>query len=548
MKNHFQPTDDAVWGRLQHHRAGMAEFRLEQAFNKDPGRFDNMHLRAAGLCLDYSRNLVTVETISLLVEAAVAADVPARIDAMFRGDKVNPTEDRPALHTALRDFTANAPYHNEVSAAFSRMEELVDAINGGEWRGSSGKAITDVVNIGIGGSHLGPMMVADALAAPGAGRVRCHFVSNIDSTDIQAVLSGLDPRSTLFIVSSKSFTTLETLRNATTAREWLQSGSGMDTDLSRHFLAVSANPDRAGEFGIAPENVLPMWDWVGGRYSLWSAIGIAAALAMGMDRFNRLRQGAAAMDQHFREAALAENLPVLLALLDIWYVNYWDTASHAVLPYNHHLRYFPEFLQQLEMESNGKSAGLDNNLLDYATAPVLWGTVETNGQHSFHQLLHQGSRWIPVDFIVSLQPDVQGDEHHPYLYANCLAQAYALMTGRSRHAVTDELINNGVSANEAAIQAVHREMPGNRPSTTILMDEHSPETVGALIALYEHKVYVESLLWNINAFDQWGVELGKGISNQVYGKLTDGATQAEFDPSTEALIEFYRKANNTRTG
>jgi glucose-6-phosphate isomerase len=542
MKNIFKPTDSRVWEELAGHRNSLEGFRLVDQFKLHQHRFDSMHARAAGLILDYSKNLVTDETLVLLVKAAESIGLQDKIEALFRGDKLNITEQRPALHTALRDFTGTAPFTTEVVAVLSRMGELVKAISGGQWQGATGNRISDVVNIGIGGSHLGPMMVTDALTAYRQGQVRCHFVSNIDSTDILAVLQTLRAESTLFVVSSKSFSTLETLQNAAAARSWLQRGIGPDGDVAGHFLAVTASPDKAHEFGIPRENILPMWDWVGGRYSLWSAIGITAALSIGIDNFNRLRKGAAAMDSHFREAPFNSNLPVLLALLEIWYINYWGAESHAVLPYNHHLRYLPEFLQQLEMESNGKSVSLDHREVDYPTASVLWGTVETNGQHSFHQLLHQGTRLIPVDFIVALKPDSEGDTHHPYLFANCLAQANALMTGKSIDVIRQELMSEAVSDETLQQMLQHRQMPGNRPSNTILMETLGPETLGALIALYEHKVYVQSVIWNINPFDQWGVELGKVISNQVYDRLTDQNTEIQFDSSTEGLIDLYKKS------
>ncbi|NNE37652.1 MAG: glucose-6-phosphate isomerase, partial [Gammaproteobacteria bacterium] len=431
MNKTFKPSDSPIWDELAAHRLSMQDFRIARAFDEDPDRFNKMHTSAAGLTLDYSKNLVTGETISLLVKAAESLNLQEKIHALLRGDKVNVTEDRPALHTALRDFSSNAPFSAEVGDAFARMASIVDQVHSGQWTGSTGQGITDVVNIGIGGSHLGPMMVTDALKGFSQGRVNCHFVSNIDSTDLHSVLDTMAPETTLFIICSKSFTTLETLQNAKTARAWLEAKlPGAKLDTSKHFLAVSSKPDKAGDFGIPDSNVLPMWDWVGGRYSLWSAIGISIALSIGMENFNALRKGAQDMDHHFNSTSLDKNLPVLLALLDIWYVNYWGSQTQAVLPYCHRLRYFPEFLQQLAMESNGKSVDLDNNLVSYSTAPVTWGTVETNGQHSFHQLLHQGTGFVPVDFFAELNSG--GDDHHAHLLANCLAQSNALMNGKSQ--------------------------------------------------------------------------------------------------------------------
>ena len=544
MEKTFNPDGSGTWAMLANRRKQLDNTTLLELFEREPDRFLRMQASAAGLTLDYSKHLVNGETLDLLVEAAEGLDLKGRIEALFRGEHVNNTEDRPALHTALRDFSGGAPCSGEVGAVFTRMADLVRRIHAGEWLGCTEERITDVVNIGIGGSHLGPMMATRALAAYRAGGINCHFVSNIDSADLHGVLEQLRPETTLFIVASKTFTTLETLTNAGTARQWMAEVARDREGLARHFVAVSANPDRARAFGIDPANVLPMWDWVGGRYSLWSAIGLPIALGTGMETFNRLRGGAAAMDEHFRSAPFDRNLPVLQALLGFWYTNYWSAGSLAVLPYVHRLQYLPEFLQQLEMESNGKSARRGGRPVDYPTAPVIWGTVETNGQHSFHQLLHQGTRLIPVDFILALTPARDGDPHHPHLVANCLAQANALMTGRRLKEATWQLRDGGMPAQEAAAQAPHLAMPGNRPSSTIVMERLEPETLGALIALYEHKVFVQSVLWDINAFDQFGVELGKAIGRQVYARLTGSGVGEPLDAATEGLIGMYRKANN----
>lgn len=543
MNNTFKPTDSPIWDELANHRLLQQDFRLVEKFAEDPARFEKMHVSGANLILDYSKNLVTKETLTLLVKAAESLKLEDKIAAMTRGDKVNTTEDRPALHTALRDFSGKAPFAADIDAAFSKMKSIVEQVHSGQWMGCTGQRITDVVNIGIGGSHLGPMMVTDALKGFSTGAVECHFVSNIDNTDLHSVLDSVAPESTLFIICSKSFTTLESLQNAKTARAWLEAKLPEAKNATgKHFLAVSSKPEKAGEFGIPDTNVLPMWDWVGGRYSLWSAIGISIAMSVGMENFNHLRKGAQAMDTHFQSATLDRNLPVLLALLDIWYVNYWGSQSQAVLPYCHHLRYFPEFLQQLTMESNGKSVDMNNKPISYPTAPVTWGTVETNGQHSFHQLLHQGTGFTPVDFIAELNPS--DDEHHAHLLANCLAQSNALMNGKSHEDIKTELIDAGMTEQNAQVQAMHRQIPGNRPSNTIVFEKFTPEILGSLIALYEHRVFVQSVIWNINAFDQFGVELGKKISQQVYTKLVEDGTDVEFDVSTEGLIGLYKKAKN----
>ncbi len=536
-----------IFQQLVRHHEAVSRTSLVELFQQDPGRFDAMQAGAAGLLLDYSRNLISRETIDLFDRLAREMDLQGRIDALFNGEPVNVTEARPALHTALRDFAGRSPHSADIADMLEKMQSLAGRIRSGDWKGCTGRPVTDVVNIGIGGSHLGPMLVTDALAARPEGPVRCHFVSNLDSADLHSVLSGLMPERTLFIVASKSFTTQETLQNAKTARRWLGGIAADTANLDRHFLAVTAQPDRAVEFGIAAENILPMWDWVGGRYSLWSAIGLPIAIATDMENFTRLRCGAAEMDEHFRTADFRENLPALLAFLDIWYLNFHAVRSRAVLPYCHRLRYFPEFLQQLEMESNGKSVHIDGRPVDYQTAGVTWGTVETNGQHSFHQLLHQGTELIPVDFICTLKPEYENDPHHPQLYANCLAQARVLMTGRDSEDIHRQLVASGLPDEAAQQLARHQQMPGNRPSTMIVMEQLTAETLGALIALYEHKVYVQSVIWDINAFDQYGVEWGKIIGTRIFNRLQGKGTdlnlspEESFDPATEGLINLYRK-------
>lgn len=544
MKHDFKPNNSEVWQQLAIQQELLQKTSLVELFKRDPARFDAMHVRGAGLLLDYSKNLVTTDTVNLLINAADSIGLQDKIKALFKGEHVNTTEDRPALHTALRDISGASAHSAEVNTVFQHMAEIVQQVHSGSWQGSTDKPITDVVNIGIGGSHLGPMLATQALAGFSAGKVNCHFVSNIDSTDLSTVLTRLEPASTLFIIASKSFTTLETLQNASTARSWLMAGLHKQIDISRHFIAVTSRPGLAVGFGIAQDNILPMWDWVGGRYSLWSAIGLPVALSIGMQNFNRLRAGAAAMDQHFINTPLQQNLPVLLAMLGIWYINYWHTGSHAVLPYMHRLHSLPDFLQQLEMESNGKSVRIDGTAVDYATAAVIWGSEGTNGQHSFHQLLHQGTQIIPVDFILSLQPDMKDDEHHAHLVANCLAQANVLMTGRSQQEARAALIASGMIDPDANNLAAHQYMPGNRPSNMIILESLTPETLGALIALYEHKVFVQSVIWNINAFDQWGVETGKLISTRIYDKLVQDDSETTFDASTEAMIRLYREATN----
>ena len=516
--------DKEIHSLLSENQKRLERTTLTELFGRDPDRFSNMHAAGAGLILDYSRALADTDTLSLLLHVADDAELQKKIKALLEGAMVNNTEQRPALHTALRDFSGEAPMQDEVQAVLGKMDEVVHQLLSGEWKGSSGKVITDVVNLGIGGSDLGPKLVVDALRDYQTGDVAVHFVSNIDRSDLDRVLETLSPETTLFIVASKSFSTLETLENAKAAKAWLAEAVKDDAGYARHFLAVTGSVDKAVQFGVDPENIFPLWDWVGGRYSLWSAIGLPIALATGMENFHGLRWGATNMDQHFLNTPFSDNLPVLLALLETWYIQYWGAGSYAVLPYDHNLRYFPAFLQQLEMESNGKSVTVKGKPVKYATAPVIWGGVETNGQHSFHQFLHQGTGLVPVDFILSLSAN---DEcSHAWLVANCLAQANALMTGRDD-------------------KDPHKRMPGNRPSNLILLERLSPESLGALIALYEHKVYVMSVLWGINAFDQFGVELGKVVADRIYGRLIgEGEGEEwEFDSSTEALISLYKSAN-----
>ncbi|MEJ2760102.1 MAG: glucose-6-phosphate isomerase [Gammaproteobacteria bacterium] len=540
MPGPFKPNDAPVWPLLAKHRRAAQRFSLPRLFEQEPDRFERMHCSAAGLTLDYSRSLATAETVSLLLQAAEAVQLRDRIEALFGGGEVNPTEGRAALHTSLRDAGAGTPHRGEIEEVQRRIASFAVTLRAGGWIGATGRPVTDLVNLGIGGSDLGPRMVTAALHGDDPGRVRCHFVSNIDGADLAQVLAGLAPETTLFIISSKSFSTLETLQNAAAARQWLSGMAGREEDYARHLVAVTANPGRATEFGIPEDNIFPLWDWVGGRYSLWSAVGLPIVVAAGVDNFNELRAGAAAMDEHFRQAPFGENLPVLLGMLGIWYLNYWNATSYAVLPYLQRLRLFPDFLQQLEMESNGKSMRTDSRAVDYDTAPVVWGSVETNGQHSFHQLLHQGTRFVPVEFIAALEPGRGGDERHPWVLASCLGQARALMTGKTREEAREELLKEGKPEDEADRLAPHKAMPGNRPSNLILLERLDPRHLGALIALYEHKVYVQSVVWHTNAFDQYGVELGKVLGKRIHGALT-GGDAGDLDPATRGVIDLYKK-------
>ncbi len=513
---------------------------LSTLFREEPSRARRYTVGAAGLVLDYSKNLVDSEILQALFALAERAGLRDATAALFRGDEVNNTEHRPALHMLLRSPGNAGAREQEVHAALTRLEDFVAKVHTGRWKGYSDKAIRTVVNIGIGGSDLGPAMAAEALAPYHVRNFTCQFVSNVDPLHLEQTLAPLDPATTLFVIASKTFTTLETMQNANAARGWALTAGVPTTELGKHFVAVSANVEKAAAFGIAPANIFPMWDWVGGRYSLWSAIGLPIALAVGMDNFRELLHGAHQMDEHFRMSEPAANMPVLLGLLTHWYYHAYGTESHAVLPYVQNLHLFPAFLQQLDMESLGKQVDRDGNKLDSQSGGIIWGSAGTNGQHSFHQLLHQGTRLIPADFIAALESHSSNREAHLHLLSNCFAQSQALMEGKSQMQAHAELLQQGTPAAEAQWLAPFKVCPGNRPSNTIMMRQLTPATLGALTALYEHKVFVQSVLLNMNAFDQWGVELGKVLSSGVYQALTAGSSCTRFDASTNALINMAR--------
>lgn len=549
MEHYLQPLDATqlpAWQALREQRARMQDFSLREAFASDPQRFARYSLSRGGLFLDYSKNLIDAPSLACLLELAEQVRLRPAIEALFEGRPVNASERRPALHTALRRpigervLVDGVDVMPKVHRVLGQMTELVQRIHNGLWRGYTEKPITDVVNIGIGGSFLGPQLVSEALLPFAQRGVRCHYLANIDGSEFHELCSRLSAQTTLFIVSSKSFGTLETLKNTQAARRWFLAQGGNEADLHRHFIAVTSNRAAAIEFGIAAENIFPMWDWVGGRYSLWSAIGLPIALAIGMGNFKELLSGAYTMDQHFREAPFAENLPVLLALLGVWHGDFWGAQSHAILPYDHHLRNFNQHLQQLDMESNGKRVRQDGSPVSCGTGPVIWGGVGCNGQHAYHQLLHQGTQMIPADFIVPVTSYNPLADHHQWLYANCLSQSQALMRGKTLAEAEAELRAAGLAESEVQRLAPHKTIPGNRPSNTLVLERVSPQRLGALIALYEHKVFVQSVIWGINAFDQWGVELGKELGKNVYARLTGSETGAAEDASTQGLIDFFR--------
>ncbi len=535
------------WKALELHAKSVVQLHMRELFANDAERFDRFFTSAAGIKLDYSKNRITTETMQHLMAMAREASLPEKIEAMFQGKAINTSEQRPALHIALRNL-ANGPIlvgdediMPEVRETLHQMEKFVWRIHSAQWRGFTNKPFKDIVSIGIGGSFLGPKLVSAALKPYWNNALNCHYVANIDGSHITEVLKHLNPETTLFIIQSKSFGTQETLENTKVARSWfLRNGGNVET-IAKHFVAVTANTQAAVDFGIQGDNIFPMWDWVGGRYSLWSAIGLPIALAIGMDGFKALLSGANAMDKHFRTAPLEDNLPVILGLLGIWYGNFLGADSHAILPYDHYLRGLPAHIQQLDMESNGKSVTLDGTPVDYATGPIIWGGAGANGQHAYHQLLHQGTSFSPADFIIPLQSHNPVANHHAILFANCLSQTQALMQGKTEQEAKQELLSKGLSEKEASELAPHKVIAGNKPSNTILFEKATPRTVGALIALYEHKVYVQGAIWNINSFDQWGVELGKQLGNEILRKLLKESSDSQLDVSTEGLINLYNK-------
>ena len=517
---------------------------LEELFANDPQRATDFTVEAAGLRLDYSKHLLTREVLEALVALARECGLERDALALFEGAHINNTEDRPALHTLLRASTSHGldQKFDQVMASRALMQRWSDALNSGQQKGYSGATLTDVVNIGIGGSDLGPRLVTEALK-PYQGHVGCHYVANVDPADLQDKLLELDPATTLFIVCSKSFRTEETLTNSLAARAWLLNAGATEEDLDKHFIAVTSNLQAAAEFGIPAANCLPMWDWVGGRYSVWSAIGLSCAIAIGWPRFEEFLAGAEAMDEHFHSSEPTSNMPLLMGLLEVWYGNFFNAGNHVVLPYDNSLQRLPDFLQQLTMESNGKRVNVDGTALPYNTGPVLWGSAGTMGQHSFHQLLHQGTVFCPADFVLPLTTHTGMSEQHRRLVANCLAQSRALMVGRTEEAAHQALLDRGCDASAAARLAPHLAMPGNRPSSVITMESLNPASLGALLALYEHRTFCSARLWGINPFDQWGVELGKEIGTAILASMSGaGGQKEEMDAATERLMAEWRHA------
>jgi glucose-6-phosphate isomerase len=543
----MSPTETAAWRALAAHRDEVRGLELRALFAEDPERAARMRLVLDDLYVDYSKNRVVDRTLALLIQLAEERDVAGWTARMFAGEPINVTEERAVLHVALRN-RADRPMHAGgadvmplVRAVLAKMRAFTERLESGAHRGFTGETITDVVNIGIGGSDLGPLMVCEALRPYWRDGMRAHFVSNVDGAHLAETIKHLDPARTLFIVASKTFTTQETLTNARSARAWLVDRLGSEDAVRAHFVAVSTNHAAVAEFGIDPDNVFEFWDWVGGRYSLWSAIGLPIACAVGMDRFEELLEGAHRMDEHFRTAALAENIPVVLALLGVWYANFLGACSFALLPYDQRLHRMAAWLQQGDMESNGKRTRRDGAVIEgYTTGPIVWGEPGTNGQHAFFQLLHQGTRLVPADFLAAIHGDDGLGDHHAKLLANLLAQTEALMVGKTEAEARAELTRAGLDEARMAALLPHKVFPGNRPSTTILFDRLDPRTLGSLLALYEHRIFVQGVIWGVNSFDQWGVELGKQLAARILPELSSGAPIGEHDASTRALIERVR--------
>ncbi|WP_196157106.1 glucose-6-phosphate isomerase [Reinekea sp. G2M2-21] len=543
-----KPTQLPAWQALTEHQKAIENVHMRDMFREDPKRFNRYNVSAAGISLDYSKNRINDDTLTKLMALAKEAHLPEAIEAMFSGAVINKTENRPALHIALRNRSnreirvSGENVTDTVNATLAKMKAFTAKVHSGEFAGYTGKKLRTIVNIGIGGSFLGPKVVSDALKPYWNEGYDLKYIANIDGTDFAETVKGLDVETTLFIVASKSFGTLETLKNAQAAREWFLQQGGTPEQVKNHFVAVSTNIPAATEFGIEEENMFPMWDWVGGRYSLWSAIGLAQMIVLGTETFEALLQGAHDMDEHFRTAPLTENLPVLLGMLGVWYQNFFGAESHAVLSYDEYLQDLPNHLQQVDMESNGKRVTREGEVVDWQTGSVIWGGTGTNGQHAYHQLIHQGTRLIPADYIMPLQSHNPVADHHAWLFANYLGQQQAMLDGKNEAEVLEELLASGMAEDQAKWLAPHKVIPGNRPCNSITFTKGTPEVIGALIAMYEHKIYVQGVIWDVNSFDQWGVQLGKLLGDAIYSAIESGDT-ATLDSSTAAQIAAFRDAN-----
>jgi len=545
MKN-INPTQTKAWKALEAHFAANKDRQLSELFAADPARFDKFSTTYKdNILVDYSKNLITDETLDLLIDLAHEVDLRSAIDAMFNGEKINHTEGRAVLHTALRN-RSNRPVMvdgkdvmPEVNAVLAKIKTFCDNVISGEWKGYTGKAIQHVVNIGIGGSDLGPVMITEALR-PFKNHLQMHFVSNVDGTHIAETLKNVDPETTLFLVASKTFTTQETMTNALSARDWFVNIAGDQAHVAKHFAALSTNGKAVAEFGIDTANMFEFWDWVGGRYSSWSAIGMPIALSLGFENFEALLEGAFEMDTHFATASYEQNIPVLLALIGLWYNNFYEAESEAILPYDQYMHRFAAYFQQGNMESNGKYVDRNGNKVDYQTGPIIWGEPGTNGQHAFYQLIHQGTKLIPCDFLAPAITHNPVGDHHPKLLANFFAQTEALAFGKSKEAVEAEFLAAGKTLEQVKNLVPFKVFEGNRPTNSILFKQMTPQTLGALIAMYEHKIFVQGIIWNIFSFDQWGVELGKQLANKILPELNSAAAVTSHDSSTNGLINTWK--------
>jgi glucose-6-phosphate isomerase len=545
MKN-INPTQTNAWKALEAHFAANKDRQLSDLFAADPARFDKFSTTYKdNILVDYSKNLITEETLDLLIDLAHDVDLRSAIDAMFNGEKINQTEGRAVLHTALRN-RSNRPVMvdgkdvmPEVNAVLAKIKTFCESVISGEWKGYTGKAIQHVVNIGIGGSDLGPVMITEALR-PFKNHLQMHFVSNVDGTHIAETLKNVDPETTLFLVASKTFTTQETMTNALSARDWFVNIAGDRAHVAKHFAALSTNTKAVAEFGIDTANMFEFWDWVGGRYSSWSAIGMPIALSLGFENFEALLEGAFEMDTHFATASYEQNIPVLLALIGLWYNNFYEAESEAILPYDQYMHRFAAYFQQGNMESNGKYVDRNGNAVDYQTGPIIWGEPGTNGQHAFYQLIHQGTKLIPCDFLAPAVSHNPVGDHHPKLLANFFAQTEALAFGKSKEAVEAEFLAAGKTLEQVKDLVPFKVFEGNRPTNSILFKQMTPQTLGALIAMYEHKIFVQGIIWNIFSFDQWGVELGKQLANKILPELNADAPVTSHDSSTNGLINTWK--------
>ena len=542
-------TTSNAWLSLQAHQPVMAQQHLRELFSLDPQRFNNFSLKFNDILMDYSKQPISLDTINLLLALARQQGLEDQISEMFSGKRINCSEDRAALHIALRREDSlkidGVDIMPDIRHVLTKMEKFSTSVRNGEFKGYSGHVFTDIVSIGIGGSDLGSVMVTEALKPYSSNHISSHFISNIDGAQLSTILKELNPETTLFIIASKTFTTQETMANARAARKWFLAQGGSEKDIADHFVAVSVNHIEVEKFGINADKMFRFWDWVGGRYSLWSAIGLPIALSIGMENFYLLLKGAREMDQHFIATPMEKNLPVILGLIGIWQINFFGTRSHVVLPYDQSLHRFPAYLQQLEMESNGKRIDRSGNEVDYSTGTVVWGEPGTNGQHAFYQLLHQGTQIIPADFLVPCISHNPVDDQHQLLLANFFAQTEAMMRGKEKSEVYEDYgvkpsVKDSIKDSFARIMA-HKVFPGGRPTTSILFKKLDPKTLGSLIALYEHKVFVQSIIWNINPFDQWGVELGKQLAGKIADELSDDMEITSHDSSTNALINYFKK-------